>query len=288
VVRAVALAAVWLAATATAAASTPAQERHLLALLRLRVAMKPVELTVPAAASPLAIVEAEIEGMRRATCGARLLDPIDIVFPDARLAGASGARCNRLVEPVLEQLPADAAPAYPEHERVLLELLRLRIDVRPLAGQAPAAASPVAIVEIAIEGVRRFLCGSTPRMPLTRAFPDARVLGAETARCNDLVAAAQPVLERAPRASAATAEHQRLLLGLLRLRITARSLDGRVPAAASPAAIVEIEIAGVRRLLCPSTPLAPLDRAFPDAEVRTAEGAHCNELWQPAARRRRR
>jgi hypothetical protein len=288
VVRAVALAAAWLAVTATAAAGPPAQERHLLALLRLRVAMKPVEQTVPAAASPLAIVEAEIEGIRRAMCGARLLDPIDIVFPDVRLDGASAAQCNRLVEPVVEQLPADAAPAYPEHERVLLELLRLRVDVRPLAAKVPAAASPVAIVEIAIEGVRRFLCGATPLLPLGRAFPDARVLGAETARCNGLVAAAQPVLERAPRASTATAEHQRLLLELLRLRIVARSLADGVPAPASPAAIVEIEIAGVRRLLCPSTPLAPLDRAFPDAQVRTAESAHCNELWQPAARPRRR
>jgi hypothetical protein len=40
-------------------------------------------------------------------------------------------------------------------------------------------------------------------------------------------------------------------------------------------------IDGVRRFLCRRYPLEPLEQVFPDADVMTAESAHCNELWRP-------
>ena len=55
----------------------------------------------------------------------------------------------------------------------------MRIAVKPLAAVVPPAASPVAIVEVVIEPLRRFLCRSHPLEPLETAFPDAEVLTAE-------------------------------------------------------------------------------------------------------------
>src|SRR5687768_11544508 len=58
--------------------------------------------------------------------------------------------------------PAHASRAYPEHQWLLLQLLRARIAMKPLAAAVPPAASPVAIVEVVIDGLRRFLCRSYP------------------------------------------------------------------------------------------------------------------------------
>jgi hypothetical protein len=82
-------------------------------------------------------------------------------------------------------------------------------------------------------------------------------------------------------AKRAYGHHQALLLRLLRLRIAVKPLAAFVPRGASPVPIVEIAIDGVRRFLCRRYPLEPLDQVFPDADVMTAESAHCNELWQP-------
>jgi hypothetical protein len=91
-----------------------------------------------------------------------------------------------LVLTVARAAPASASLAYPDHQLLLLRLLKLRIAVKPLAAVVPPEASPVAIVEIAIDGVRRFLCRRYPLEPLEQVFPDADVMTAESAHCNEL------------------------------------------------------------------------------------------------------
>jgi hypothetical protein len=81
---------------------------------------------------------------------------------------------------------AEGKLSYGTHQALLLRLLKLRIAMKHLSVFVPPSASPLIIVEVVIDGVRRFLCQGHPLEPIDQTFPDRLVTTAERASCNSL------------------------------------------------------------------------------------------------------